>query len=338
MQLGVPQSVPSAGYVHAARAVPSQVPSQPSAPVQAVREPWGAPVTAVHEPSLPPTSHASHWPAHAVSQHTESTQKVDSHSALSVHELPFAIFCTQAPDLQKCVDRQSEPAAHCVGQSLLAPVQTKGAQAGVPAAPLARSVQEPGVAVQVSHGPSQAAPQQTPSAQKPLVHSLAVPHAAPSARLGVQAALEQKAVAMHCASDVQVGSHAPVVELQRYGSQATPEVEGAQSPVPLQSCPETTLPVQIVAPQLVDAFANCRHAPLPSHMPSRSHDATGSAVHSSSGSVSATEFPQIPSAPAPFLAAEQALHGPVHAFSQHTLSTQLPDVHSVALVQDAPFP
>jgi hypothetical protein len=98
---------------------------------------------------------------------------------------------------------------------LLAPVHTNGAQLGVPAAPLARSVQEPGVAVHVSHGPSQAAPQQTPSAQKPLVHSLAVPHAAPSARLGVQAALEQNAVAMHCASDVQLGSHAPVVELQR---------------------------------------------------------------------------------------------------------------------------
>jgi hypothetical protein len=93
----------------------------------------------------------------------------------------------------------------------------------------------------------------------------------------------------------------------------------------------------MVAPQLVDAFANCRHAPLPSHMPSRSQDATGSAMHSSSGSVSATTFPHTPSVPAPFLAAEHALHGPVHAFSQHTLSTQLPDVHSVALVQGAPF-
>src|SRR5687767_7326724 len=37
------------------------------------RAPWGAPWTGLHEPTLPTTSHASHWPAQARSQHTPST-------------------------------------------------------------------------------------------------------------------------------------------------------------------------------------------------------------------------------------------------------------------------
>lgn len=59
--VGVPQDVPSAGYAHAARLVPSHVPPHAVAlPAHAGRPPWGVPVTATQVPSEPATSQASH--------------------------------------------------------------------------------------------------------------------------------------------------------------------------------------------------------------------------------------------------------------------------------------
>lgn len=48
--------------------------------------------------------------------------------------------------------------------------------------------------------------------------------------------------------------------------------------------------------------------------------------------------PHAPSAPAPFLAAEQPWQSPVQAVLQHTESTQLPLAHSVPFVHAPPFP
>jgi len=42
--------------------------------VHVVRVPCGLPVTGVQVPTDPATSQASHWPAHATSQQTLSTQ------------------------------------------------------------------------------------------------------------------------------------------------------------------------------------------------------------------------------------------------------------------------
>ena len=47
--------------------------------------------------------------------------------------------------------------------------------------------------------------------------------------------------------------------------------------------------------------------------------------------------PQVPFVPWPIFAAEQAMQLLVHALLQQTLSTQKPDWHWLASVQDAPL-
>ena len=64
------------------------------------RDPWGAPTTGLHVPSLPAMSHASHWPPHARSQHTPSTQMLDVHSVPVLQDAPDAFRGTQTPPEQ----------------------------------------------------------------------------------------------------------------------------------------------------------------------------------------------------------------------------------------------
>ncbi len=74
--------------------LPSHVAPQavpPPVPPHADRVPWGDPMTALHLPTEPLTSHAWHCPAHAVSQHTPSTQLPEPHSALVPHAVPLAL-------------------------------------------------------------------------------------------------------------------------------------------------------------------------------------------------------------------------------------------------------
>ena len=71
---------PFGGAPHERRLLPSHVAAQTPVPAHAVRELCGAPATAVHVPALPGTSHASHWPLHALSQQTPSTQLPEPHS------------------------------------------------------------------------------------------------------------------------------------------------------------------------------------------------------------------------------------------------------------------
>jgi hypothetical protein len=110
-------------HVLAAQAAPA-----PSS--HAVRAPWGAPFTGMHLPTLPSTSHASHCPSHAVSQHTPSTQLPLPHSSpmehlvesfflqvpsdpATAHEEPSPQLATpqQTPSVQKPVE-QSLAVAH----------------------------------------------------------------------------------------------------------------------------------------------------------------------------------------------------------------------------------
>ena len=58
--------------------------------VQGGRVPWGAPVTATHFPSAPDVLHAEHWPTHALSQQTPSTQWPELQVASAVQITPFA--------------------------------------------------------------------------------------------------------------------------------------------------------------------------------------------------------------------------------------------------------
>ena len=59
------------------------------------RAPCGSPSIGVQLPNFPLTSHASHWPSHADSQHTPSTQCPEAHSGSSVHTEPR--FFEQTP-------------------------------------------------------------------------------------------------------------------------------------------------------------------------------------------------------------------------------------------------
>ena len=88
-----PHVVPTAQYAHAR--CPSHVPVVPhvDAPCAAHSSSGSCPDTiGPHTPSAPapffPALHASHAPAHAVSQHTPSTQLPFAHSAPAVHALP----------------------------------------------------------------------------------------------------------------------------------------------------------------------------------------------------------------------------------------------------------
>jgi hypothetical protein len=60
-------------------------------PPHAERAPCGMPSTAVHLPTLPPTSQAWHCPPHALSQHTPSTQLPEPHSALDAQGVALAL-------------------------------------------------------------------------------------------------------------------------------------------------------------------------------------------------------------------------------------------------------
>jgi hypothetical protein len=102
----------ASGKVHESRFVPSHVPphSEPSV-AQATRSPCGAPVTGAQVPTLPATSHASHWPSHAVLQHTPSTQLPPPHWLSLLHEPPKFCFGTHTPAEHQLPDAQSESAA-----------------------------------------------------------------------------------------------------------------------------------------------------------------------------------------------------------------------------------
>jgi hypothetical protein len=59
------------------------------------RVPWGLPLIGMHLPGRPVvesgTSHASHWPLHALSQQTPSAQWFEPHSTSAVHDAPMVL-------------------------------------------------------------------------------------------------------------------------------------------------------------------------------------------------------------------------------------------------------
>ena len=87
--------------------VPSHVPAHAPLPVQEGRLPCGAPATAVHAPTLPTASHASHWPVQAELQHTPSTQWPELHSASLKQPVPFATCATHTPAAHQVPAAQS---------------------------------------------------------------------------------------------------------------------------------------------------------------------------------------------------------------------------------------
>jgi hypothetical protein len=80
-------------------AVPSQAPPQVvPAPVQAVREPRGAPVTGEQVPKSPVTLQAWHWPVQALSQQKPSAQeRLERHWSAAEQTAPLSPRGRQAP-------------------------------------------------------------------------------------------------------------------------------------------------------------------------------------------------------------------------------------------------
>jgi hypothetical protein len=73
----------------------------------------------VNPPSLLSSSHASHVPVHAFSQHTPSTQNFDAHSEPSAHPHPLACRVTHTfALLQYELSRHSSLVAHLLAQAL----------------------------------------------------------------------------------------------------------------------------------------------------------------------------------------------------------------------------
>jgi len=74
------------------RSLPSQASALHASPPPSLHlvrvRPWTGPVTGEQVPAAPGTSHASHWPVHAVLQHTLSTQKPLVQSAGPVQGTP----------------------------------------------------------------------------------------------------------------------------------------------------------------------------------------------------------------------------------------------------------
>lgn len=116
-------------------------------------------------------------------------------------------------------------------------------------------------------------------------------------------------------------------------------VWSVQSPAPLQIFPVTLPFTQVVGPQLFP-LAPSAHCPgVPEHefcSPQGSVEST----HWLPGFVPTLAAPQVPALagfPSCLLPAEQAMHLPVHAVSQQTLSAQWVEVHWLSPEQTEPL-
>jgi hypothetical protein len=128
--------------------------------------------------------------------------------------------------------------------------------------------------------------------------------------------------------------------LHRYGVQSwVAGTGGAQLPLPLQS----SLRLRTVALSHAAAAHGVPggqrlHWPTALHPPSLPQLLSTEPGQSPSGSVPGTTRPHVPSEPCPFLAAEQAMHIPVHGELQQTPSTQNPAAQSAPTSHFLPGP
>ena len=90
---GPPHDVVVPGKTQLVRLKPSHRPPHVPLPAQGVR----GVVTATQVPRLPALAHDSHWPVHALSQHTPSTHCPLRHCALLVQVTPRARGALHVP-------------------------------------------------------------------------------------------------------------------------------------------------------------------------------------------------------------------------------------------------
>jgi hypothetical protein len=171
---------------------------------------------------------------------------------------------------------------------------------------------------QASHWPSQVLSQQNPSTQLALWHWFSWSQVSPFSRFSAHVpARVQKADGAQSESSAQAVAQASPAHTK--GAQLV--ALSTQVPAPSHRLPVTLVSVQLVVPQGVLAMAKVRQAPTPLQTPG-APQASPDAGHSSSGSVPGATGSQMPSAPTPFLAAEQASQAPEQEPSQQTPSAQ----------------
>jgi hypothetical protein len=116
LQLAGLQTVEVPGNAPHDVGLPLHCASQTPVPVHFARTPCGCPLESVEQvPTLPVTSHAWHWPAHALLQHTPSTQLPEPHCEAIVHAAPFGsaqvpiVFALQTRPLEQVAVVQHTP-------------------------------------------------------------------------------------------------------------------------------------------------------------------------------------------------------------------------------------
>jgi hypothetical protein len=185
--------------------------------------------------------------------------------------------------------------------------------------------ERPGVAHE-TQPPWQETLQQTPSAQKPDAQSAAAVHCAPFIFLP-QLPATHCCVLTHWLDCVHDSKHAPLTESHEYGAQIVVG-PGRQRPAPSHAnAPVTASPSQVPALQIVPATWR-RHAPAPSHLPSKPHVEAAAALHvvASRGSAPATSAVHVPTEPT----ALQVLQPSLQAVLQQTPSVQWPLAQSAS--------
>jgi hypothetical protein len=177
--------------------------------------------------------------------------------------------------------------------------------------------------------PAHAVLQQTPCAQKPLLHSGPAAQAAPSG-LRPQLDAVQTLPVVQSALVEQLAWQLP--PLQRYGMHDC-DAPGMQLPTPSHRPASVSVePVHDCMPQARPG-AYRRQAPAPLHEPSVPQLDAPESAHWFSGSLSAGMAVQTPL----LAASAHDVQMPVQAPAQQTPCWHEPDAHSLAAAQSAPF-
>ncbi len=170
--------------------------------------------------------------------------------------------------------------------------------------------------------------QQTPSAQKPLVHSDDTLHEAPFARRAHAVVPLHAEVPGHSSSGSVVAAMLPQVPsvpwpffAEVHAWQVAPQAVSQHTPSTQKALWHSTPSAQVVP------MGWSAHDPAPLHVVGP--------PHSLSGSVPIVMLPQTPSAPLPFFAEVHAWHVPVQLLLQQTPSAQKPEMHEAPEMQAA---
>jgi len=339
------------------------VPSQKPPPHSVSRSVPDA--TGEQAPALPAWLHAMQVPLHAVSQQTPSAQWRLSHAASDMQGAPSGWRGWHAPPMQRKPAAQSAVSSQLAGQVMASPVHSSPPQVGEGAAPAGATLQVPTAPSRLhrSHPAVQGPLQHTPSAQKPEAHSAPPLQEAPSTFFGPHVPAWQKlpalqsVSALHEARQVPVPlqvalPHSPAGSVRAGMGEQVPtnpdRLQAWQAPLqePLQHTPSAHAPElhSVPAPQTSPFSFSAVQAP-----PAQREPALQSALEAQpdwhTPAPSQVFPPQAPSGsvPRPWLtqkpcvpATAQDWQPPLQEVVQQTPSTQKPDAHWDAAVQEAP--